>query len=403
MKDVVNFLKEMKRDQGAQTKTVNQMKANQETQNKALNQRLELQEKANAARDKQVDLTANVSSVLTGILPPKLQVRTAVEHSHQLEKEEREVEIYSASFGKPPWSQLVEILLDVIDSKLRPSLESPPMVEMKELPKHLKYVFLGDNNTLPAIIASNLEESQEKALMEVLKEHKSAIGWTIAELKRISPSIVIHKIITDPEVKPAHDAQRRLNPNMREVVKKEVLKRCVEMNPVLSWEKSHFMVQEGTILGHVISSKGVEVDQAKVNVISNLPPPINVKESDHFWDMPDFTNDCLNAFNVFKNKFVETPAFQSPEWSLPFEIMCDASDYAVGAVLGQQVDKKPASIYYASKTLSDAQINYTTTEKELLAVVYTMDKFRSYICGSKVIVFSDYNPVKYLMEKKDAK
>ncbi|XP_076886120.1 uncharacterized protein LOC143535868 [Bidens hawaiensis] len=86
--------------------------------------------------------------------------RTAVEHSHQLEKEEKEVEIYAASIGKPPWSQQVEKLPDTIDSKLRPSLESPPAAELKELPKHLKYVILGDNDTLPAIIASNLEETK---------------------------------------------------------------------------------------------------------------------------------------------------------------------------------------------------------------------------------------------------
>ncbi|XP_076905749.1 uncharacterized protein LOC143561599 [Bidens hawaiensis] len=102
--------------------------------------------------------------------------------------------------------------------------EHPPAVELKELPRHLKYVFLGEGETLPSIIASNLKENQEKALVEVLKEHKAAICWTIAYLRGISPSIVMHKIITDPEVKPSHDAQRRVNPNMREVVKKEVLK-----------------------------------------------------------------------------------------------------------------------------------------------------------------------------------
>jgi hypothetical protein len=78
---------------------------------------------------------------------------------------------------------------------------------------------------------------------------------------------------------------------------------------------------------------------------------------------------------------IEAPILQSPDWSLPFEIMCDASDYAIGAVLGQRVDKKPVAIYYASKTLSDAQPNYTTTAKELLAVVYALDKLRSYIWG----------------------
>jgi len=94
---------------------------------------------------------------------------------------------------------------------------------------------------------------------------------------------------------------------------------------------------------------------------------------------------------------------QAPDWSLPFELMCDASDFAVGAVLGQRKDKKPHVIYYASKTLNDAQLNYTTTEKELLAVVFALDKFRSYLVGSLVIVFTDHAALKYLLIKQDAK
>jgi hypothetical protein len=83
--------------------------------------------------------------------------------------------------------------------------------------------------------------------------------------------------------------------------------------------------------------------------------------------------------------------------------MCDASDYAVGAVLGQRKDKKPYMIYYASKTLNTAQMNYTTTEKELLAVVFACDKFRSYLIGSPIVVFSDHAALKYLLSKKDFK
>jgi hypothetical protein len=83
--------------------------------------------------------------------------------------------------------------------------------------------------------------------------------------------------------------------------------------------------------------------------------------------------------------------------------MCDASDYAVGAVLGQRVENLPHVIYYASKTLNDAQLNYSTTKKELLAVVFALDKFRSYLLGSKVLVYSDHAALKYLLSKKDAK
>ena len=83
--------------------------------------------------------------------------------------------------------------------------------------------------------------------------------------------------------------------------------------------------------------------------------------------------------------------------------MCDASDYAVGAVLGQTHDKKHHAISYASKTLTGPQLNYATTEKELLAVVFAIDKFRSYLVGAKVIVYTDHAALKYLLTKKDAK
>jgi RNase H-like domain found in reverse transcriptase len=83
--------------------------------------------------------------------------------------------------------------------------------------------------------------------------------------------------------------------------------------------------------------------------------------------------------------------------------MCDASDYVVGAVLGQRVEKKAHAIYYASKVLHEAQVNYTTIEKELLAVVFAINKFRSYVVGSKVMVYMDHAAIRYLLNKKDAK
>nr|XP_027096224.1 uncharacterized protein LOC113716126 [Coffea arabica] len=83
--------------------------------------------------------------------------------------------------------------------------------------------------------------------------------------------------------------------------------------------------------------------------------------------------------------------------------MCDASDHAVRAVLGQQVGKAAHVIYYASRALNGAQLNYSTTEKEFLAVIFALEKFRSYLLGAKVIVYSDHAALRYLMTKKDAK
>jgi hypothetical protein len=103
-----------------------------------------------------------------------------------------------------------------------------------------------------------------------------------------------------------------------------------------------------------------------------------------------FNEECHATFESLKKTLTSTPIIQPPNWTVPFEIMCDASNYVVEAVLEQIVEKLPHVIYYASKTLNDAQLNYSTIEKELLAVVFALDKFRSYLLGSKVLVYSDH-------------
>ena len=167
---------------------------------------------------------------------------------------------------------------------------------------------------------------------------------------------------------------------------------CVRKRLVLGWEKSHFMVREGVVLGHIVSGKGLEVDKAKIELIQNLPLTSTVKDLRSFlghvgfyrrliqdfakvskplttliFKKKDFLIDeeWKRTFTMLKQALIEAPILQSPNWDLPFEIMCDALDYAVGAVLGQRLDKKPTAICYASKTHIEAQINYTTTEKEL--------------------------------------
>ncbi|XP_060965353.1 uncharacterized protein LOC133034312 [Cannabis sativa] len=117
----------------------------------------------------------------------------------------------------------------------------------------------------------------------------------------------------------------------------------------------------------------------------------------------EFGEECLKAFQVLKEKLISALIVTSPNWELPFELMCDASDYAIGAVLGQRVDRVFHTIYYASRTLNDAQLNYVTMEKEMLAIVFACDKFRPYLIGNKVKVHTDHSTIKYLMTKKDAK
>ncbi|KAI3771178.1 hypothetical protein L6452_02337 [Arctium lappa] len=486
--------------------------------------------------------------------------------------------------------------------KSQPSSKVPPQLELKQLPSHLEYAYLGEKETLPVIISAHLTAGDKEKLLRVLREHQAAIGWTIADLKGLSPTFYTHCINLEEGHRPVVQPQRRLNPIMKEVVRKEILKlldagiiypipdspwvslvqvvpkkggitvvknnnnelipsrtvsgwrvcidyrklndatkkdhfplpfidqmlerlsgheyycfldgysgynqipiapedqakttftcpygtfayrrmpfglynapttfqrcmmaifsdmversieifmddfsvfgtsfdlclsnleavlrRCEESSLVLNWEKCHFMVTDGVVLGHKISKAGREVDKAKVVVIENLPYPNSVKGVRSFLGhagfyrrfMKDFskiskplcsllvkdvkfefTDACIAAFDRLKTELISAPILTAPDWSLPFILMCDASDVAVGAVLGQKKDKRMHVIYYASKTLDEAQINYATTEKELLAIVYACEKFRSYLVGAKVIVYTDHSALKYLMTKKDAK
>ncbi|GJY84697.1 reverse transcriptase domain-containing protein [Tanacetum coccineum] len=174
----------------------------------------------------------------------------------------------------------------------------------------------------------------------------------------------------------------------------------------------------------------IKVDRAKVDVIAKLPHPTTVKGVRSFLGHAGFyrrfiqdfskiarpmthlleketpfvfSKDCIDAFQTLKKKLTEAPILVVPDWNLPFELMCDASDFAIGAVLGQRKMKHFQPIHYASKTMTEAQIHYTTTEKEMLAVVYAFEKFRPYLVLSKSIVYTDHSALKYLMNKQDAK
>nr|GEX74927.1 hypothetical protein [Tanacetum cinerariifolium] len=209
-----------------------------------------------------------------------------------------------------------------------------------------------------------------------------------------------------------------------------MLKRCEDTNLGLNWEKCYFMCREGIVLGHKISKSGLEVDRAKVDVITKLPHPTTMKGVRSFLGHAGFyrrfiqyfskivrpmthlleketpfvySKDCIDAFKTLKKKLTEAPILVIPDWNLPFELMCDASDFAIGAVLGQCKTKHFQTIHYDSKTMTEAQIHYTTTEKEMLTVVYAFEKFQPYLVLSKSIVYTDHSALKYLLNKQDAK
>ncbi|XP_024978936.1 uncharacterized protein LOC112516146 [Cynara cardunculus var. scolymus] len=277
-----------------------------------------------------------------------------------------------------------------------------PVLDLKELRDHLKYAYLGKDNTLPVIISTELSSKEEKRLVNVLEEHKEAIGWIIADIKGLIPLVCMHKILLEDDYKPFREAQRRLNPPMMEVVKKEILK-LLDVGIIYSISDSKLVspvqvVPKKTGLTVVRNTEGFYRRFIKdFSKITRLFCCLLQKDVDFHFD-----GECKKAFNELKDKLTSEPIIQPPNWDLPFEIMCDASNYAVRAVLGQKFGKDPHMIYYASRTLDNAQSNYSMTEKKLLAIVFALEKFCQYLLSTKVIVFSDHAALKYLM-KKDAK
>nr|GEW22483.1 reverse transcriptase domain-containing protein [Tanacetum cinerariifolium] len=223
--------------------------------------------------------------------------------------------------------------------------------------------------------------------------------------------------------------QRSMMAVFHDMIEK-TMERCEDTNLCLNWGKSPFMVKEGIVIGHKISKQGIEVDKAKVDVITKLPHPTTVNGIRSFLgyasfyrrfikdflkiarpmtrlikkDTPFiFSKECVEAFQTLKRKLTEAPFLIAPDWDMPFELMCDASDFAIGAVLGQHQDKHFRPIHYASKTMTEAESNYTITKKEMLAMVYAFEKFRSYLIMNKSIVYTDHSALKYMFAKKDSK
>ncbi|GJX69284.1 reverse transcriptase domain-containing protein [Tanacetum coccineum] len=299
-----------------------------------------------------------------------------------------------------------------------PSSPLPP----KEV--HVEELKIGTDK-LPVIIAKNLKEDEKVRLLKVLKSHKRAIAWKISDIKGNDPQFCTHKILMEDDSKQAIQHQRRVNPKIHEVIKKEVIKLLDTgvIYPIFDspWlrRKDHFplpfMDQMLERLAgneyycfldgfsgyfHIPLTRKTKRRPPSLALMGHLPTDACLSAYAMLWAR---YKECIESFNTLKKKLTEAPILVAPDWDLPFEIMCDASDYVVGADLGKCKTKYFQPIHYASKTMMDAQAHYTTTEKELLAVVYAFEKFWPYLVLSKTIVYTDHSALKYLLAKQDAK
>nr|GEY42439.1 reverse transcriptase domain-containing protein [Tanacetum cinerariifolium] len=299
--------------------------------------------------------------------------------------------------------------------KAKSSIEEPPGLELKDLPSHLEYAYLEGKDKFPVIIAKDLKDTEKEALLKVLKSYRRAIALKIIDIKDIDPWFCTHKILMEedykPEVSPIHCVPKKGGITVVENENNELIptrKRPLspvpmehlliaecplafamllglfkDTNLVLNWEKCHFMVKEVIVLGHKISKNGLEVDHAKVDIIAKMPRPTTVKGVRSFLGHAGFyrrfiqdfskiarpmthlleketpfvfSKDCIDTFETLKKKLTKASILVVPDWNLPFKLMCDASDFVIGAVLGQRKTKHFQPIHYASKTMTEAQV-----------------------------------------------
>nr|GEX75506.1 DNA-directed DNA polymerase [Tanacetum cinerariifolium] len=311
------------------------------------------------------------------------------------------------------------------ETKAKSLIEEPPELELKELPSHLEYAFLEESDKLPVIIAKDLKDVEKEALIKVLKSHKRAIAWKISDIKGIDPRFCTHKILMEEDYKPAVQNQRRVNPKFYDVIKKnlndatrkdhfplpfmdQMLERLVGnelycfLNGFLGYfqipidpqdqEETTFTCPYGTFAYHRMPFG-----------LCNAPGTFQRCMIAIFHDMIEKTMENVLMHLILSKKLTKAPILVIPDWNLPFELKCDASDFTIGAVLGQRKTKHFQPIHNASKTMTEAQIHYTTIEKEMLAVVYAFEKFQTYLVLSKSIVYTDHSALKYLLNKQDVK
>nr|GEU59541.1 hypothetical protein [Tanacetum cinerariifolium] len=291
--------------------------------------------------------------------------------------------------------------LKVCEAKIvKSSVDEPPKVELKDLPPHLEYAFLEGDNKLPVIIAKELGDEEKSALIKV-------------ELKDLSYHLEYAFLEGDNR--------------LLVIIAKEL---GSEEKSALIKEKSHFMVKVGVVLGHKISKNRIEVDKVKVDVIAKLPHPTTVKGIRSFLghagfyrrfiqdfskiarsmtrllekDTPFFfSKKCVKAFQTLKRNLTEAPILIALDWDLPFELMCNASNFAIRVVLGKCQENHFSPIHYASKIMIEAESHHRTMEKEMLDVVYAFKKLWSYLIMNKSIVYTDHSALKYFFAKKDSK
>nr|GEV47969.1 DNA-directed DNA polymerase [Tanacetum cinerariifolium] len=289
--------------------------------------------------------------------------------------------------------------------------------ELKHLPHHLEYAYLHGDKSFLIIISSELSKKEKVSLLQVLEKRKGAIAWKMSDIKGISPSYCTHKILTKDDFKPVIQPQRRLNPKVQDVVKNEIVK-LLDFGLI-------YLISDSLWVSpiHVVPKKcGITVDHFHLPFIDQMLERLCGNEYYRFLDgflgffqIPIAPEDqekttftCTYktfAYQRMSFGLCNAPTtFQRCMTKIIHDMVEDFMEVFMDdfSVFGQRIDGKFKPIYYATKTLNNTQEHYSTTEKELLAVVFSFDKFHPYLILSKTIVYTNHYSLKYLFSKQDA-
>ncbi|XP_076910185.1 uncharacterized protein LOC143567730 [Bidens hawaiensis] len=298
--------------------------------------------------------------------------------------------------SSPKYPEVFTVADSTEGPKERPSIEAPTSLKLKELPPHLEYAFLDGDANLPVIISSQLTDDEKLRLVDVLMARKHAISWKLMDIQGIRPNFCTHRILMEDEYKPAIQPQRRLNPNMSEVVKKEVIKlldACLIypisdsswVSPVLVVPMKGGMTVVTNKCNKLIPTRTVTAtfQRCMVVIFHYMIESSMEVFMDNFSVYGDSFDQCRSNLEKMMKRCIETKLMLN--WEKCHFMVTE------GIVLGHKI-------------LRDGiEENYTTIEKELPTVVFAFDKFRSYLVLSKTIVYIDHEALRYLFAKKYAK
>nr|GEU82276.1 reverse transcriptase domain-containing protein [Tanacetum cinerariifolium] len=270
-------------------------------------------------------------------------------------------------------------------------IDEPTEVELKDLSPYIEYTFLEGDDKLPVIIAKDLSVEEKTALITVLKSHKRAIAWKLSDIKVVENEeneLIPTRLVTGWRVcidyRKLNEATRKDHfplPFMDQMLERLTRNQYyyfldgfsgyfqIPIDPK-DQEKTTFTCPYITFSYRRIPfglCNAPSMFRRFIEDFSKIARPMTrlLEKDTPFL----FSKECVEAFQTLKRKITEAPIFIAPDWDMPFELMCDARDFAIDAVLGQHQEKYFRPIHYASKTMTEAESNYTTTEKEMLAVV----------------------------------